>query len=127
MAYDQNLRSIGLQAASDLTSASTVNPQYLFVSVNTSGQIALTGAGALADGVLQDAPNAQGVEGQVGILGVTKVQVGAAVTAADPLMSNSSGQAITATAGNFIRARALQTATAAGQVIPALLIGPYYK
>jgi hypothetical protein len=125
MAYDQGLRSIGLPAGSDLTSGGTVNPQFLFVTTNASGQIAFTGAGAVADGVLQDKPNAVGYEGQVGILGVTKLVTGAAVTAGDPLMANGSGQAITATTGNFVRARALQSSAGAGVMIPALLLGPY--
>jgi len=125
MAYDQGLRSIGVPAGSDLTSGGTVNPQFLFITVNASGQIAFTGAGAVADGVLQDKPNAVGAEGEVGILGITKLVAGAAVNAGDPLMANASGQAITATAGNFVRARALQAAAGAGVIIPALLLGPY--
>lgn len=127
MAFEQNLQTVGIPAASDLTTGGTVNPQFLFVTVNSSGQIALTGAGALSDGVLQDKPNAQGVEGEVAILGVTKVVTGAAVNAGDALMSNASGQAITATATNYVRARALAASTGAGVAIPALLMGPYYK
>jgi hypothetical protein len=63
----------------------------------------------------------------VAILGVTKVVTGAAVNAGDALMSNASGQAITATATNYVRARALAASTGAGVAIPALLMGPYYK
>ena len=69
MAFEQTLRTVGLPAASDLTSGGTVNPQFYFVTVNSSGQINFTGAGAVADGVVQDKPNAQGVEGEVAILG----------------------------------------------------------
>jgi hypothetical protein len=102
-----------------------VNPQFYFVTTNASGQINFTGAGAVADGVVQDKPNAQGVEAEVAILGITKLVTGAAVTAGDPLMANASGQAITATAGNFVRARALASSAGAGVIIPALLLGPY--
>jgi hypothetical protein len=102
-----------------------VNPQFYFVTTNASGQITFTGAGAVADGVVQDKPNAQGVEAEVAILGITKLVTGAAVTAGDPLMANASGQAITATAGNFVRARALASSAGAGVIIPALLLGPY--
>ena len=47
-----------------------MNPQFYLVTVNSSGQINFTGAGAVADGVVQDKPNAQGVEGEVAILGM---------------------------------------------------------
>jgi len=107
MAFEQTLRTVGLPAAADLTSGGTVNPQFYLVTVNSSGQINFTGAGAVADGVVQDKPNAQGVEGEVAILGITKLVTGAAVNNGDPLMANASGQAITATSGNFVRARAL--------------------
>ena len=50
---------------------------------------------------------------------------GAAVNNGDPLMANASGQAITATSGNFVRARALAASGGAGVIIPALLLGPY--
>lgn len=122
MAYDQGLRSIGVPASADLSAS-----QFCFVTTNSSGQLAVTAAGAAADGVLQDKPNGAGVEGQVGILGVTKVVTGAAVTAGDPLMVDGAGKAITATAGNYIRARALVSSGGAGVIIPALLMGPYYK
>ncbi|HUE02147.1 MAG TPA: capsid cement protein [Bryobacteraceae bacterium] len=102
-----------------------MNPQFYFVTVNSSGQINFTGAGAVADGVVQDKPNAQGVEGEVAILGITKLLTGAAVNNGDPLMANASGQAITATSGNFVRARALAASGGAGVIIPALLLGPY--
>jgi hypothetical protein len=103
MAFEQTLRTVGLPAAADLTSGGTVNPQFYLVTVNASGQINFTGAGAVADGVVQDKPNAQGVEGEVAILGITKLVTGAAVNNGDPLMANASGQAITATSGNFVR------------------------
>ena len=125
MAFEQTLRTVGLPAAADLTSGGTVNPQFYFVTTNASGQINFTGAGAVADGVVQDKPNAQGVEGEVAILGITKLVTGAAVTAGDPLMANASGQATTATAGNFVRARALASSAGASVIIPALLLGPY--
>ena len=48
MAFEQTLRSVGLPAAADLTSGGTVNPQFYFVTVNSSGQINFTGAGAVA-------------------------------------------------------------------------------
>ncbi len=127
MAYEQGLRSIGVPASADLTSGGTVNPQFLFGVVNSSGQLAIAGAGVLCDGVIQDKPNVTGYECELGIEGVTKMIAGAAVTAGDPLMSDANGRAITWTAGNFVRGRALASAAAANVVIPVLLFGPYYK
>jgi len=43
-------------AAADLTSGGTVNPQFYLVTVNASGQINFTGAGAVADGVSRTSP-----------------------------------------------------------------------
>ena len=120
MAYEQTLRTVGVPASADLSVS-----QFCFTVVNANGQLALPAAGAVADGVLQDKPNGQGVIGELAILGITKLVAGAAVNAGDPLMANASGQAVTAAANNFVRARALAAATAAGIIIPALLIGPY--
>jgi len=120
MAYEQNLHNVGVPASADLSAS-----QYCLVVVNANGQLALPAAQAVTDGVLQDKPNGQGVEGEVAILGVTKLVTGAAVAAGDPLTPNASGQAVTAAAGQFVRARALAASAGAGVIIPALLIGPY--
>ena len=89
--------------------------------VNSSGQLALPSAGGDVDGILQDKPNAVGVEAQLGILGVSKLTVGAAgVTAGDLIQTDAAGKAVTAaTTGHKILGKALATG-AAGVVIPFL-------
>jgi hypothetical protein len=116
MAYEQTLRTIGLPASADLSAS-----QFCFVVVNANGQLALPAAGGDAEGILQDKPNGAGVVGEVGILGVSKLVVGAAgVTGGDLLASDANGKAVTAVTGNKILGRALATG-AAGVIIPALI------
>jgi hypothetical protein len=116
MAYEQTLRTIGAAASADLSAS-----QFCFVVVNANGQLALPSAGGDAEGILQDKPNGAGVYGEVGILGVSKLVVGAAgVTVGDLLASDVNGKAVTATTGNKILGRALATG-AAGVIIPALI------
>ena len=116
MAYEQTLRTIGLPASADLSAS-----QFCFVVVNANGQLALPAAGGDAEGILQDKPNGAGVVGEVGILGVSKLVVGAAgVTAGDLLTTDAAGKAVTAASTNKILGRALATG-AAGVIIPALI------
>ena len=116
MAYEQTLRTVGLPASADLSAS-----QFCFVLVNSDGNLALPSAGGDADGVLQDKPSALGVFGEVGILGVSKLVVGAAgVTAGDLLTTDTAGKAVTAVSTNKILGRALATG-AAGVIIPALI------
>ena len=92
MAYEQTLRTIGAPASADLSAS-----QFCFVAVNANGQLALPSAGGDAEGILQDKPNGAGVYGEVGILGVSKLVVGAAgVTAGDLLATDVNGKAVTA-------------------------------
>jgi hypothetical protein len=125
MAYEQMLRPVGLPTSADLTTGGTVNPQFLFVVMTATG-IALAGAGVSCIGVLQDKPNAAGQEAEVAVVGmISKVVAGAAVNEGDQIMSNASGQGITATAGNFVNGFALAAASGAGVLIPVLITGPY--
>ncbi len=116
MAYEQTLRNVGLPASADLSAS-----QFCFVAVNANGQLVLPAAGGDAEGILQDKPNGAGAYGEVGILGVSKLVVGAGgVTAGDLLSCDVNGKAVTAAAGNKILGRALTTG-AAGVIIPALI------
>ncbi len=125
MAYEQMLRPVGLPASGDLTSGGTVNPQFLFATFGPTG-LAIAGAGVSSVGVIQDKPNAVGYESEVAVVGqITKLVAGAAVNQGDQIMSNASGQGITATTGNFVNGFALTAASGAGVVIEVLLTGPY--
>lgn len=117
MATENMLRSITVPAAADLSAN-----QYRFVTINTSGQAALTTTlGGTADGVLQNDPSAQAMPGTVAVAGVSKVVAGAAITNGDTVSSDTVGRAITAITGQTIHGKALQAATAAGQIISVLL------
>ena len=116
MAYEQSLRTVSVPASADLSAS-----QFCFVVVNANGQLALPAAGSHAEGILQDKPNAQGQTGEVGVLGVSKVLVGAGgVTAGDLIATDVNGKAVTAAAGNFVLGRALATG-AASTYVPVLI------
>lgn len=105
MAYENGKVCISLEAGQDLSAK-----QFFFVSVASDGQIDPTGNGASAVGVLQNDPNAAGKAASVAIGGVTKVSVGATVTAGAALASDAAGEAVPAATGDVI----LGTALAAG-------------
>lgn len=111
MATQENMLCVTLEAGQDLSAK-----QFYFVSVAADGQIDPTGAGAIAQGVLQDAPAAAGRAALVAIAGKVKVMCGAAVTKGGPVASTSSGTATNATTGNIILGTALETG-AAGRII----------
>lgn len=115
-------------SAYDFTQSGTVlQPNYLIVKVNSSGQI--TPATAATDkfiGVNFDLPKV-GMPGQVRLStasGTSNVQVGGTVNPGDYLTSNASGQAITTTtSGNNILGQALE-AGVNGQIIEYLPVSP---
>ncbi len=111
MATQENMTTISLEAGQDLSAK-----QFYFVSVAADGQIDPTGAGVIAVGVLQDAPAAAGRAALVAVAGKTKVVCGGTVTRGGPVMSNASGQAVTATSTNLILGTALETG-ANGRII----------
>jgi hypothetical protein len=111
MATQENMLCVSLEAGADLSTK-----QFYFVSVASDGQIDPTGAGAIAQGVLQDAPAAAGRAALVAIAGKVKVMCGAAVTKGGPVASTSSGTATNATTGNIILGTALETG-ASGRII----------
>ncbi len=117
MASDNLHGLISRAAAADLSAL-----QYRFMSL-TADQIAtVSGAGILADGVLQNDP----ISGAAGSLcplngSVSKIEAGAAVAANADVMTDANGRAITATATNEICGKALQAASAAGEIIEVLI------
>jgi hypothetical protein len=115
MATQDNMLCVSLEASADLSAK-----QFCFMSVNSSGQVAATGAGAIAQGVLQNDPAAAGRSASVAIAGKVKVLCGAAVTRGGPVASTSTGTATNATTGNIILGTALETG-ASGRIIEILL------
>lgn len=114
MAYDESAVCITLPANGDLSAQ-----QFKFVSVNSSGRLVATGAGAAAIGVLQDDPRAAGRPGQVAISGVVKVKAEATIAAGASVASDADGGAVTAAVGNVILGTAL-TGGVNGEIISML-------
>ena len=92
-------------------------------NINAAGQVAVVGAGLASDGVIALGPGAQGrpcalatFPGQI-----ARVVAGAAFANGALLEVDGTGRAITQAAGKIV-AKALAAATAAGDIVPALLI-----
>lgn len=121
MAYEEALQRIsGPVAANDAAG------QYMFYSVNSNGQYALTANGAAADGVLQDDPNTTGFVGEFGIGGVSKVLVGPnGITQGQIGMVDTNGGITTRTSSNVGVGRALATGVS-GDIIPVRLFLALY-
>lgn len=118
MAYELGNQAVSIPASGDLSAK-----QFFFGTINASGQVAVTGAGLAADGVIADKPAAAGrptamytQPGQI-----VRVMCGAAVSNGDLLEADASGKAKTQAAGKIL-AKALAAGSGDGIVIPALLI-----
>ena len=97
--------------------------QYLLVNISAARTVALnTSAGGICYGVLQNAP-AAGQAAAVAIGGITKVVVGAAVTAGQELQSDTNGRAITFSSGRKV-GMALESAAGANAMIDMLVYSP---
>lgn len=100
--------TITVEAGEDLSAK-----QFRFVKLNSSGKAVVSGAGDPAIGVLQNKPES-GYAAEIQIGGIAKVEVDAAVTAGDKLMSSADGQAATKTGTNNSLGFAMETAATAG-------------
>ena len=109
------LQKITLVAAADLSSA-----QYRFITVDANGKAALAGNGVLADGVVQNAPEA-GKGAVIAVLGISFVEVGTGgVTAGNEVASDANGKVVVAASGDSISGVAMATVAAGG--LAAILI-----
>lgn len=97
MAYESNLTTRSFEAGVDLSAK-----QYHFVSVSSDGQIDPTGDGAIAVGVLQNAPSAVGDAAAVATAGSTKIAFGGTVANGAAVSSDAAGKAVTAATGDII-------------------------
>lgn len=82
--------------------------QYHFVTMASDGQVDPTGAGAAADGVLQNAPSAVGRAAAVAVQGRLKVLAGGTITNGANVASNAAGKVVAASTGNIILGKALE-------------------
>ncbi len=103
-------------AATDLSAS-----QFYAVKIVGVRSVGLANAGGEAIyGVLQNKPGpAQACD--VGLFGVSKAAVGAAVVAGSYLSTDNTGRFIDAAGTGHRGAQALETATAAGQIITVVL------
>jgi len=121
MAYEGPKITIpGLTASADLSAK-----QYYFVKVSGAGTVTVCAAATdVPVGVLQNAP-ASGEAAEVCAFGVTKVSSDAAVTAGNHIGTSADGQADPKVWGTdtteYIVGQALETSTAAGGIIAALV------
>jgi hypothetical protein len=117
MAFEVNLQTISVPASADLSTK-----QFLFGTINASGQVAVTGAGLASDGVIALGPGAQGRPcGLASFPGqIARVMLGATVANGALLEVDANGKAITQAAGKIV-GKAL-SAGVSGDIIPALLI-----
>lgn len=111
----EKLNTLSGEAAADLSTN-----QFHIVALNSSGQLAVAGAGLEADGVLQDKPDAQGKVGSYAIGGVTKIKAGAVLAAGAKFSSDATGRAILSILGDFVLGRTRTAAAAADEIIEAI-------
>jgi hypothetical protein len=138
MSYDEAIRSITLDADSSIADYTGVpglpgsadpngGHQYAFVKVTAANTCGLADgtANEVPIGVLQNKPQVVGQAATVAIRGVSKAIAGAQISAVGPVKLDSSGRVITATLpadGALMVGVALQTAAAANNIIPVLLM-----
>jgi hypothetical protein len=112
MAYENIHSSKSIKAT-----ASLITSQFCFVTLDASGQLVLVvsgGATGNAIGVLQDKPNAGDPGFVCGPGDITKVQAGGTFAAGAKVMSNTTGQAVVATAAGPYLGWALSAGAAGG-------------
>jgi hypothetical protein len=132
VAYEESLRSITLTADNTLAVRTGVSNapgspvdnagnQYRFVTVKGEHLVGRSDADDVVVGVLQNKPQVPNEAATVGIRGVSKVRVSAAVTAGQGVVSGADGRGapVAATAANL--GIALSSATEADELISVLL------
>ena len=124
MAVNNSLRAITLVANADLKAN-----QYRFVNLHaTNGRtIAMTAIGEMMIGVQQDKAGQQttaaGEASEVGIDGVTRIELGATIAAGVEVKSDASGRAVTAAVaalGHYVGGRLLEGGVL-GDYVPMLI------
>ncbi|QOZ25293.1 capsid cement protein [Bradyrhizobium sp. CCBAU 51753] len=119
MSFDHTAHlDISLPAAGDLSTK-----QYRFVSLDSSGNIAVATRGALAIGVLQDNPGAAGRPGRVRTVSgtMTKVVLGGSVTAGQAGVSDANGAAVNAASTDNAYMGFFQGSGSSGDIVAFLL------
>lgn len=112
----------GLRIGSLVANGDLSGNQFNFVKLNASGKVIVaSAAGEGVIGVLQNKPTAN-QPCEIMVNGISKVKVGAAVTAGAQIMTNASALAITAaTAGSAVVGFILETAGGANEIVSAFI------
>lgn len=118
MAVEEALKSVSFPANADLSAS-----QYCFVVLNSSGNVAVAGAGVEATGVLQNKPDAAGRAATVAINGRTKMKFSASIAVGLPVASDASGQAAAAASGEMSLGIVTENPGGSG-LIGSILIAP---
>lgn len=101
--------------------ATMASNQYKFGLVDSNGRIALNSVnGGFCTGVIDDNVDAIDKACRVVLGGITKVKCNATITRGALIMSDATGQAVTATSGGVILGQALETG-AVGNIIAAFI------
>jgi|GEM_PF-1446077 len=108
-------------AADDLSSY-----QYCFVTQESDEQVALAGTTTKITGILQDDPDAENEAASVAIGGISKLVVdgnAGAIACGDKLAADAAGKGVkTTTDLDDYGAIALAASTAAGDIIPVIVV-----
>lgn len=117
MAEFQSQRCITAKAAADLSAQ-----RYHFVRWSAADTVNMSSHSAAEDyaGILQNKPSAANRHASVSVEGVSKIYAGGSVTANDFVTTNGSGRATAAASGDMVMGRALQAASADGEIITIL-------
>lgn len=116
-------RSTLPSAMLDFISGAAVNPKRVVKFDTAAGTViqAAADTDAFIGVALNDLVSVAGQEIPVGVSGVVQVEAGAAITQGARLSSDSVGRALTAASGDAAWGKALQSASAAGSVITAVI------
>ena len=113
------VETTGLDLSFEVAAADLSGNQYYAASVGASG-VALAGANAQIDGVIQGQPGA-GDPVKLVYTGVTKAHAGAAIAKGALVATDAAGKFVTAASTNNAVGRAIEAAGADGDIFTLLL------
>jgi hypothetical protein len=116
MSYDDHGTDHTFNVAADMSAK-----QYRFMTIDSSGNAAVSTRGQFSVGILQNKPAAVGRPGTVRTAGVSKAVLGGSVTAGNAVVSDANGAAVTTSSGDTAyMGIALQTGVS-GDIVPVFI------
>ena len=113
--HSSNIKLGTLLSAADFSTTG----QFRFGTIDSTGKVALTGAGGRADGIIDNNP-AAGRAVELTIFGVEMIEYGGTIVAGANVKSGASGVAVTHGGTGFVVAVALESGVS-GDIRPVLL------